>query len=299
MQEMQQKAAYLSRNVHTFDMEFTNNLMDCRIFWARIVSSESESLFTKYTKHSFYEIQYALQGRIGMDMGDGNYIEIAESEFLIVPPNTYHQIVSSDECGARFIMAFSPTFRCEALQNLEETLRQLQPYRETSHMRRLLCGIFEKEYFDAPLRRESITVLMESFLLEVLEIVCGASPKSRWGRAHAEYKQKVSAILAYVQETGGVGVGVADIATRFGVSQRQLHRLFVSVTGSGLSETIALEKLRKIEDLIGSTNLSFNEIAVICGFSDGYAMNKFFKRHNRVNLSEFRTLAKKKITPKG
>ena len=34
----------------------------------------------------------------------------------------------------------------------------------------------------------------------------------------------------------------------------------------------------------------------MCGFSDGYAMNKFFKRHNRVNLSDFRALAKKKET---
>ena len=54
------------------------------------------------------------------------------------------------------------------------------------------------------------------------------------------------------------------------------------------------DKLKKIEELIASTPLSFIEIAEICGFSDGYAMNKFFKRHNHVNLSDFRAISGKK-----
>ena len=293
MSENPQKVSYLSHNFHGFDIAFSNTLMDCRMFWARIVSSESESLTTKNTKHSFYEIQYALQGSIEMDMGDGNHIEIAESEFVIVPPNTYHQIVNTDDCGARFIMAFSPDFGGKAQQDMDNSLKQLRCYHETGHMRRVLLSILEKEYFDDLLRRESITVLVESFLLEVLEIVCETAPKTRSSRNNTENAQMADAILSYIHETGGIGVSVSDIAQRFGISHRGLHRLFVSVTGHGLSETIALAKLRKIENLIGTTNLSFTEIAAICGFSDGYAMNKFFKRHNRVNLSEFRTLAKK------
>ena len=55
-----------SYHINKYDIEIQNELFDCRIYWARLISSETESLFTQYTKHTFYEIQYALEGRIGM-----------------------------------------------------------------------------------------------------------------------------------------------------------------------------------------------------------------------------------------
>jgi len=41
-----------------------------------------------------------------------------------------------------------------------------------------------------------------------------------------------------------------------------------------------------------STSLSLGEIAELCGFSDSYAMNKFFKRYNKVTPTVFRKPAK-------
>ena len=59
-----------SYHINKYDIEIANELFDCRIFWARVISSETESLFTQYTRHTFYEIQYALEGRIGMLLGE-------------------------------------------------------------------------------------------------------------------------------------------------------------------------------------------------------------------------------------
>ena len=98
---------YRSNSINSVDIEISNGLIDCRVFWARVVSSESESLFTKNTKHTFYEIQYALEGRIGMVIGDGERVIFDESDFIVIPPDTYHQIVDGDTRGARFIMAFT------------------------------------------------------------------------------------------------------------------------------------------------------------------------------------------------
>jgi len=293
MTETGKTAFYSSHNIHKFNIEITNALFECRIFWARIISSNSESLFTKNTKHSFYEIQYALQGHIGMVIGDGMQTTIPESDFLIVPPNTYHQVVSSDDCGARFIMAFSLECRTDALRKAAEEINALHSYRETPHMRQLLSVILQKNYHDDPLRKESITALVECFLLEVLETINSSFREPHSLRTSTDHERKVADVMSFIYDTGGIGITVSDIANRFRMSQRQLNRLFTTQTGHTLSDAIALEKLRKIEDLIRSTGLSFSEIAEICGFSDGYAMNKFFKRHNRVNLSEFRALAKK------
>ena len=98
---------------------------------------------------------------------------------------------------------------------------------------------------------------------------------------------------AFLREYHGIGIRVSDVAKKFGISERHLCRLFDTVRGYSLRDAINLEKLKRIEDLIVSTSLSLSEISALCGFSDEYAMNKFFRRLNRVNLSDFRRLARK------
>ena len=152
---------FFSYNVSKFDIIIDNPLLDCRIFWARVVSSENESLFTQYTKHSFYEIQYALKGKIGMLLGDDKTVDISESEFIIVPPDTYHQIIDSDNVGARFIMAFSMKPKAKVAEKLIGILREPSAIPETPHMRELLSVILEKDYGDDPLTKESIKKNLE------------------------------------------------------------------------------------------------------------------------------------------
>lgn len=289
---------YTSYNINKFNIELSNSLFDCRIFWARVVSSETESLFTQYTKHSFYEIQYALQGHIGMILDDGIPLSFDESDFVIIPPETYHQIVESDNTGARFIMAFSLRVKEEGLasslsERLSKRLSKPRPYRESAHMRSLLSVILQKNYHDEPLRKESITSLVECFFFEVLEQICPATAVSSAPRAVcAEAEEKVLQIERFLHEYNGIGLLVSDVSRRFGISERHLSRLFAEVRGYSPRDAISKEKLKKIEELVSSTDLSLSEISELCGFSDEYAMNKFFRRLNRVNLSEFRRIAK-------
>ena len=282
---------YNSCNINQFDMQISNSFMDCRIFWVRVVSSESESLATKYTRHSFFEIQYALQGQISIELEESGHLEIRESEFVVVPPNTGHQIKEAADRGARFVMAFAPEFRDTQLRRTVGALEKIRVFPETAHMRGLLDMMLGKVEQDTPIRRESITALVECFLLEVLETVFAGE------KDPAEHltgsQREVQRMLAFIRDCNGIGISVADVADRFMLSPRQVTRMFTAVTGAGPSTAIALEKLKRVEELIVSTQLTFLEIAEVCGFSDGYALNKFFKRHNHVNLSEFRALSRK------
>ena len=288
---MDSSVNYNSCNINQFDMQISNSFMDCRIFWVRVVSSESESLATKYTRHSFFELQYALQEPIALELEDRGRIDVRESEFVVVPPNTGHQITESGAGGARFIIAFSPEFRDAQLRSAAGVLERIRVLPETEHMRGLLSVMLRKGNQDTPIRRESITALVECFLLEVMETVFADAkdaPQSLTGT-----QREVQRMLAFIRDCNGIGISVADVANRFMLSPRQVTRMFTAVTGAGPSTANALEKLKRVEELIVSTQLTFLEIAEVCGFSDGYALNKFFKRHNHVNLSEFRELSRK------
>ena len=292
---MEKNSLYRSYNVNKYDIEIKNDLMECRVFWARVISSESESLFTQNTKHTFYEIQYALEGRIGMSIGDGERISFDESDFIVIPPDTYHQIVDGDTEGARFIMAFTLQSTSPALSRAIRGLHSLLPHRETPHMRELLSLMLQKNYSDTPLRKKQINILIEGFLMEILEALSesdrGLDPtESRSTSA----KRTVSDIQAFIHSYGGIGIGVCDLARHFNLSERHLSRLFVSVTGKSPKEAINHEKLGRIETLVSTTSLTLGEISELCGFSDEYAMNKFFKRYTLTSLSEFRAISRQK-----
>ena len=294
---MSNKYNYESNNINCLDIEISNKIMSCRVFWARIISSESENLLTQNTKHTFYEIQYALEGRIGMSLGeDGQRIIFDESDFIIIPPNTYHQIVDGDTEGARFIMAFSFDATDNALGAVKDNLLTALPHRETSRMRRILSLLNDTGASDNLIGRRRTCALLEAFLLEIFEAL---DPCDHTKFHHIDMKKKggsgtLSNILEYVHSMGGIGISVDSLSKRFNLSARHLNRLFNSELGESPKEVINREKLSRIEALVSTTLLSLGEVAELCGFSDEYAMNKFFRRYTLSNLSSFRAISKKR-----
>lgn len=271
------------------DIQIKNALMDCHVFWARVVSSENETLFTKYTKHTFYEIQYALDGHMGMMINQEHYIKIDKSTFMIVPPDTYHQIVDATDVGARFVMALSIDFKDKKMCRDFDSLLL---HGETPCMREILDIISAKDYQQSSVSRRQIAALLESFILEVCEIIAtNATLAVQDGIAGKSALAKE--MQAFVKSTCGIGVQVKDIAKKFNVTERHVNRIFKEATGECPKEYINREKLKKIEEYMISTSLTLSEISVLCGFCDEYAMNKFFKRYNFTNISEFKTYAHK------
>lgn len=282
-----------SHSIGKYDIVIENELFSCRIFWAKVVGSETESLFTQYTRHTFYEIQYALEGRIVMQIEKNEQIQIEPSNFIIVPPDTSHQIVDGDYIGARFIMAFSLDIKDACLAEIPYDLSKPCPCHETAQMRRLIENIISKNYHEDPIRRKQISSYLECFILEVLEAVCPSATRILHQKTYNEKQMRISQIQQFISHYHGIGIRPADVAQKFNVCERHLNRIFVTETGETLKEAINRKKLAKIEELITTTALSFREISELCCFSDAYTMNKFFKRYNYIGLKEYRNFVNK------
>lgn len=285
-----------SDGIRCFDVEIHNEFMSCRVFWAKIISSERENLLTQNTKHTFYELEYALEGRIGMTVGEeSRHIVFDESDFIIIPPNTYHQIVDSDTVGARFIMAFTFTSLGASMSRVEEEMCSLLIHRETGKMRRMISLIIEAEQSDSVISCRRTNILIEALLLEIMDTIIPPQMHES-ENIHVKNTSTVKTtdrIKEYVHSAGGIGISVKGLSERFNVSPRHLARLFRSESGESPKEYINREKLARVEALVSTTPLSLSEISELCGFSDEYAMNKFFKRYTLMNLSDFRAIAQK------
>jgi len=281
----------ISGHLNKHDVEICSSLMNCRVFWARIVSSENQSLLTQYTRHTFYEIQYALEGHIGMTLDEGQDLYVAESDFVVIPPRTYHQVVDAESTGSRFIMAFSVETKDEGFGRLLKNLDSLIPHKETPNMRNLLSLMADKNSDRGIMKEASLSAMLECFLFEIIE----AMAPSKNGLLYLEEgrSSQTGIALAIIKKHNGINIKVSELAKELNVSERHLCRVFDSELGISPKEAINREKLKKIEEYITHTRLSLREISELCGFCDEYAMNKFFKRQTKTTLSDFAKLAKK------
>ena len=284
-----------SRSIGKYDTVIENDLFKCRVYWAKVIGSETESLFTQYTKHTFYEMQYALEGRIVMQIEKDKRIRIKQSEFIVLPPDTFHQIIDGDSVGARFIIAFSLEIKNARLYGLTREFAELIPYQETGYMRRLLEILIRKKDYGDEISRMQIASYLECFLLEIIEAAYPFGGYRTEGKSPLSEKElRVSQIQKFISSCSGIGIRPSDVAQKFNVCERHLNRIFVEITGKTVKEAINRQKLAKIEELAATTTLSFREISEFCGFSDEYAMSKFFKRYNYNGLTEYRELSRTK-----
>ena len=283
----------VSRKSHAwgnYDLCIENDLFQCRIYWVKVIGSETESLLTQYTKHTFYEIQYALEGRIVMQIERDKKIQIDQSKFIVIPPDTFHQIIDGDSVGARFIMAFSLDIKDPCLNGLQRELSEPIPYRETPHMRKLLALMLGKHDYADPLRRKQLVGYLECLLLEMMEAISPFAYQTLSQSNQSEKELRVAQIQKFIADRNGIGIRPSDVAQRFNVCERHLNRIFVDITGATLKENINRQKLAKVEELVATTNLSLREISQLCDFSDAYTMNRFFKKYNCNGLREYRAL---------
>ena len=262
------------------------------LYWAKTVSSENESLLTSYTKHTFYELQFPLDGKIVMNAGDKNEVFVTVNDFIVIPPDTYHQIIDADSNGKRFIMAFSFSKNTATIKKFNDITTNLIVKQKSNELKKLLDTALTFSNTNSVISNEIYLNLIAGVLLELIRNVLGEEMSTTSNDVYYE-NFITNEIYNYIKDKRGIDVTLKSLAKTFGYSERHLNRLFNANTGKTVSEVIAREKLSRIEELVTVTNLSLAEIATVTGFCDGYAMNKFFKRYAKTNLSEYRKISRK------
>lgn len=85
-------------------------------------------------------------------------------------------------------------------------------------------------------------------------------------------------ILQEIRATFADDLSIDALADRFGLSRRQLERLFQRHLGISPGQKIREVRLAHANSLLAETNLPMNEIAVACGFPSLDAFRKTYKK---------------------
>lgn len=90
-------------------------------------------------------------------------------------------------------------------------------------------------------------------------------------------------------------VSLLDVAEQFGISQRTLSRRFKAATGTTANHYLQKMRLEMAQELLASTNLTVQDVAVAVGYVDQGYLTKVFKRELKQTPSDYRLLVRKKL----
>ena len=262
------------------------------LYWAKTVSGENEGLLTSYTKHTFYELQFPIDGKLVMNAGNKNDFVVSVNDFIVIPPDTYHQIIDADSNGKRFIMAFSFAKNTNVVNKFNDITNKLIVTKKSNELKKLLDTAILFSSKNSVISNEIFLNIISAVLLELIRNVLGEFITNASNDVYYD-NFITNEIYNYIKDKRGIDVTLKSLAKTFGYSERHLNRLFNANVGKTVYDVIAREKLSRIEELVTVTDLSLNEIATLTGFCDGYSMNKFFKRYAKTNLSKYRKISRK------
>ena len=83
-----------------------------------------------------------------------------------------------------------------------------------------------------------------------------------------------------------------ELAEKYYLSYVQFSRRFKAAVGITVQDYITDMRLRKAKTLLADSDLAIKEIARNCGFANEYYFSNFFREHQKLSPTQFRSLAK-------
>lgn len=129
--------------------------------------------------------------------------------------------------------------------------------------------------------RQALDMLMRVLFYEVIYQLSHTGERQE--RTLAE------SIKKYSRDTAFRNMTIHDVAVHFGFSDDYINRVFTQSEHITLKAYINEVKVKKIEELLISTNTPLKTVAEKLGFSSSAALSKFYKYHTGKTISEYRS----------
>jgi len=163
--------------------------------------------------------------------------------------------------------SFQPLFENELISRLDSIIHPTYTKEISSIYSRLSCLLNLNSEIGKELVRELIYILNAEISKKNYENL--TPPKS-----------VAEQVISYMQENIGKRIALSDISAHLCLEKSYLSRVFRRETGKTPIETLIEMRLDKACDLIGSTDLSVNEIAFECGYTTvSFFISEYKKRY--------------------
>ncbi|MGX5819664.1 helix-turn-helix domain-containing protein [Chitinophaga lutea] len=245
---------------------------------------------------TFFQMVYVIAGHGYLNI-NGHRITYKTGNLMLLTPNDYYNFEMEETTEFLLIRFTSDYVNRYQWKNICEIecllyysthltgciLRNEPDYPLVrSIIQALLHGIHQDDLYEEDLRMHYVNAL----------IVIAARNIAKIKPAHLKVNadKRILDIINYIQSNicSPEKLKAPVIAAAFGISDSYLGSYFKNQCGETIQHFIAQYKLRLIEHRLQFSDRRIHEIADEFGFTDESHLNKFFKKHRNVSLSQYR-----------
>ncbi|MBE6947302.1 MAG: AraC family transcriptional regulator [Ruminococcaceae bacterium] len=226
--------------------------------------------------HDTYELYH-------LDAGSREYFiedklfPVSMGDFVLIPPGKLHR--TGGEFGARTLINFSQAF-LDTVYTREATTKLLQCFDNWILTPDEEQQIFFDKLFQKMLRCKNPVenaVYLGTLLAEL----------SKCQRKELE-EDKISAIVAYINENFANIKSIDEIAAAFFISKYHLCRIFKDAMKMTVVDYLNEVKLKQACQYLKDSQRTVDEIAYLCGFHSAAYFSRLFKKHCHISPSRYR-----------
>lgn len=217
-----------------------------------------------------HELLWCTRGKIYLGLGFDRFV-LSEGEAAILPAGTRrYGYRDNDETAELYWAHFSGDLGTLPPKSTPDAERTTRLFRE------LILYSRSPEYDD-----DACTCALQLVLFEMMR--AGAVNED------APYS-KLFAICEWISQNSHRPLKVSDVAAAFNYNEDYITRLFKVHYKPGVKAYIDAVRIKRIRELLLSTDMKIKEISETMGFPNTKSFHKFFKYHEGTSAMSFREL---------
>jgi len=248
-------------------------------------------------KHKYIEVVYIVSGN-ATHLIAGKTYKVKRGDLFIVNMDTPHVFYEDKESREPFLaydLMFTPEFfdsdirGDNAIESLKKSFmfhslfvgrEEFPPFYSVSSGAHIALGeLFNRIYLEHRRREKGYIEIIRAYLLQLIITIFRLDDAAAERSDSLRIRRIVDYVSEYVRENYKERLSLSRLAGLVYLSPDYLGRIFKSVTGSTVGDTIQSVRTDAACGLLKSTDKSIAEIAAECGFEDvGFFYNVFKKR---------------------
>ena len=245
------------------------------------IERDARNITIKSHHHTGYEVHIIENGHQQYEIG-GKALTVRRNEFLLIPPQMSHRIVSSAPHTTKCSLIFNV-----GDQRLTERVNDCCIATVSDRLRDNMAFIAteSKRHYEL-----SDRLLANAVFESIVLILRDSGMKEAAVKESEEIDPRCLIAKQYIHDNVEQALCVGDVAQYCHLSEKQLSRLFFAAEGVSVAEYIRTRRIERVEELLNDRRLSLRDIAERMNFSSEHYLSAFYKKNGGMTPGAFRRM---------
>jgi AraC-like DNA-binding protein len=254
---------------------------------------------TPYGPRPYHELTYVLEGHVVARIG-AQEVHLLPDSLLLAPPACCHKLVATDPEAIVVVLCLRPTLFASGV--FAEFLSQDTAVAHAMRSEEADDYLVLSDTYGRILYRSFRTLLKEyahagntaSFSVKARVLLLLSQLTEIDTYSFYGLDQRMMEVVAYLREHCAT-VSVASLAAHFGYSETYFSQLVHRRCGARARELIVAARLRRARELLVTTDLSTQDVALAVGYESYSHFNRIFRKVFHITPAAYRTYAAREI----